>query len=82
MLKANGFYTEVYFAYNDKFKSIIICKPIKQVHEELDAPDLMRVHRSYVINLKKIIGVKKRGSNLNSRNRRPHRDTGGKNQGN
>lgn len=62
MLKANGFYTEVFFEYEGKLKNVVISKPINQVHLELDSPLLLRVHRSYVVNLKRVTDIKKLGT--------------------
>lgn len=61
MLKANGFYTEIYFEQDGKLKNTVVSKPINRVHQDLDTDRLIRVHRSYVINLKKVTGVRRHG---------------------
>lgn len=61
LLKAHGFYTEVFFEQDDRLKNVVISKPINQVHQELDSLQLLRVHRSYVINLKRVTNIRKLG---------------------
>jgi len=63
-LMAQGFYTTVGFEYDGKLREIMLSKPINVVHQEWDTPDLMRVHRSYVINLRRVQAVRKSGLNL------------------
>ncbi len=61
-LSAKGFYTEVCFNYQDTRKTILYSKPIHAVHSEWDHKHLLRIHRSHVVNLKKIAGLKKKHS--------------------
>jgi two-component system LytT family response regulator len=64
LLKANGFYTNVYFEHEGKLKMIVICKPISVICAEWKGPLLMRVHRSYTVNLKKIAAIRKTSSGV------------------
>ncbi len=64
LLKAKGIYTDIYFEHDKKIKNILVCKPINLVHKQWSLPDLIQVHRSYVINLKWVRGIRKTGINL------------------
>lgn len=64
LLKANGFYTNVCFYYNGAIRNILVSKPISIVCREWDEPLLMRVHRSYVVNLKRISSIIRSESGL------------------
>lgn len=63
-LQAQGFYTNVCFMHEGKIREVMVSKPINVVHQDWDSPDLMRVHRSYVINLKQVRSFKRNGTNL------------------
>ncbi|RPH72131.1 MAG: LytTR family transcriptional regulator [Myxococcaceae bacterium] len=39
----------------------LVSRPLKQLLEELDPDAFWRVHRSYVVNLRAILGVRKLG---------------------
>jgi two-component system LytT family response regulator len=62
-LKAKGVYTEASFIYNGKFTSLIICKPIGDLIGSYNKQLFYRVHKSYLINYKRIAEVI-RGDNL------------------
>jgi len=59
MLKAGGFYTTVYFEQEGKLRSVLVAKPINLVCSEYNEPSLMRVHRSYAVNMKRISAIRK-----------------------
>jgi two-component system LytT family response regulator len=65
LLKANGIYTNVFFEYHGKLKTVLISRPISIVYQQWDGLELMRVHRSYAVNTKKLTGIKKQGAGLN-----------------
>lgn len=64
VLKAHGIYTTIYFEHNQQLKTVLMSKPINSVCKQWDIPDLIRVHRSYAINIRKVTGIKKQGCNL------------------
>jgi len=64
VLKAKGFYTDVCFEHDGIRKTLIIAKPISQLCEEWQGSSLMRVHRSYAVNLNRIISVRKQRSGM------------------
>lgn len=63
-LEANGFYTTVFFRHEGKIREVMVSKPINTLHHEWDAPALMRVHRSYVINIGQVSSLRRNGANL------------------
>lgn len=65
LLKAQGFYTTVSFEYEGRLRHMIMSKPISQLCEEWNIPSLVRVHRSYAINMKKVTRIRKYGSQVN-----------------
>ncbi|MBS1688200.1 MAG: response regulator transcription factor [Bacteroidetes bacterium] len=58
-LKAKGFYTQVLFTINGKVEQAIVSKPIGSLEKEYDSVLFYRVHKSYLINLSKVIGIVK-----------------------
>lgn len=64
ILKAHGIYTTIYFEHDQKLKTVLVSKPINSVCKQWDMPDLIRVHRSYAINIRKVTGIKKQGYNV------------------
>jgi len=60
-LKAKGFYTKVLFHMNGKTEQAIISKPIGSLEKEYDSLLFYRVHKSYLVNLSKVVGVVKTG---------------------
>lgn len=58
-LKAHGVYTQVVFDYNGKHMSLTICKPIGDLEKDYDPTLFFRVHKSFLINQKKITGIVK-----------------------
>lgn len=64
VLKAQGFYTHVYFEHEGMVKTIVFSKPINLVFKEWEDAGLMRVHRSYAVNLAKISAVRKTTAGL------------------
>ena len=59
-LKACGSYTQIGFTYGQKHLSITVCKPIGDVAKEYDDPAFYRVHKSYLINCKRISEIEGR----------------------
>lgn len=64
LLKAHGIYTSIYFEHEHKLKMVLASKPINTVCKQWEIPALIRVHRSYAINLQKITAIKKSGHNV------------------
>lgn len=58
-LKAHGVYTQVVFDYNGKHMSLTISKPIGDLEKDYDPTLFFRVHKSFLINQKKITGIVK-----------------------
>lgn len=64
LLKASGFYTEVYFKYKMGIRQILLSKPLSSLCEEWNHPDLLRIHRSFAVNLRKIENVYRSASGI------------------
>lgn len=64
LLRAKGFYTEVFFNYRQGSRQLLLSKPLSLVCEEWSDEDLMRVHRSYAVNLRKIERVIRANSGI------------------
>lgn len=64
ILKAHGIYTTVYFKQGEQLKTVLVCKPINIVCRQWDIPELVRVHRSYAVNIRKVTGIRKQGYNI------------------
>ncbi len=62
-LKSENNYTSVFYLQNGKVEKKLIRTNLKKLERELTYPDLIRIHRSYMVNLQSIVGVhrKKRG---------------------
>jgi len=56
-LKAKGSYTQVLFTINGRVEQAIVSKPIGSLEKEYDNMLFYRVHKSYIINLSKVIGI-------------------------
>jgi two-component system LytT family response regulator len=63
-LKADGFYTNVVFEQNGSRREILVSKPINILHEELKAACFLRIHRSYVVNIDRVLDVRRNDSRL------------------
>ncbi len=66
-LQAQGFYTNVCFLHEGKVREVMVSKPINVLHQEWENPQLMRVHRSYVINLQQVSSFRRHGGYINLR---------------
>lgn len=64
LLKARGFYTEVFFKHKTGIKQILLSKPLSTLCEEWTDPDLLRIHRSYAVNLRRIDSVSRANSGI------------------
>lgn len=53
-LKASGVYTQVLFDKDDKITSMTLSKPIGELEKDYDNSVFYRVHKSYLINYKKV----------------------------
>ncbi|MFK7980753.1 MAG: LytR/AlgR family response regulator transcription factor [Saprospiraceae bacterium] len=64
LLKSENNYTAVFFLQNEKVEKKLIRTNLKKLESELcEFPYLLRIHRSYMVNLKKIASVeRKKGS--------------------
>lgn len=60
-LKAKGFYTQICFHINGRVEQAIVSKPIGSLEKEYDSILFYRVHKSYLVNLGKVVGVVKTG---------------------
>ncbi len=63
-LKANGFYTQVYFYHNDALRNITISKPIQDLESDWHHPRLLRVNSSFIINVSFVRQVRRAGGSL------------------
>lgn len=62
-LKSENNYTAIHYLRNDKVERKLIRTNLKKLEGELEYPHLLRIHRSYMINLDKIESVqRKKGS--------------------
>lgn len=61
-LEANGSYTDIHICKEDKAIMITVSKTLTQIDSEYSYPFLYRVHRSFMINLKKIAEIHKKGT--------------------
>ena len=66
-LKSEDNYTSIYYLKNNQVNKQLIRNNLKKLEEQLDNPNLIRVHRSYMVNMSNIIAVQrsKRGYELN-----------------
>ncbi len=55
LLKANVNYTEVHFING---KKLIVSKTLKQMEEEFKSYDFFRTHKSYMVNMEHVVGVR------------------------
>jgi two-component system, LytTR family, response regulator len=58
-LKANGVYTQMLFNYNGKQMSLIVSKPLGDLVQDYHTDLFYRVHKSYLINYRKVIEIVK-----------------------
>lgn len=56
-LKAKGFYTEIYFESKGVVMSLLLSKPISVVEKEYGERYFFRLHKSYLVNTKKVINI-------------------------
>lgn len=59
-LRAMGAYTEVVFSSRERIHTVVISKTLSALEKEYDAPFFFRVHKSYLINLGKVAGIRKK----------------------
>lgn len=52
--KAKGFYTEVFFNHKDEVLSTLISKPISTLEKDYDHDLFFRLHKSYLVNVKRV----------------------------
>jgi len=50
-MKASGFYTQIYFYHHDALRNITISKPMHELESDWQHPKLLRVHRSFIVNV-------------------------------
>lgn len=67
LMKAQGFYTTIYFLLNGKLKSVLLSKPMNQLEKEYPCDIFFRTHKSYIINVNKIESVKKKSVMLKNK---------------
>jgi two-component system LytT family response regulator len=58
-MKAKGFYTQVFFTHKNKLLSAVVSKPISDIEVEYSNVLFYRVHKSYMVNVKKIKAINK-----------------------
>lgn len=56
-MTGSGFYSEITFVFAGEVRSIKISKPLNRIEEEYEGPFFFRVHKSYIINVTKILSV-------------------------
>lgn len=56
-LKSENNYTSIHYLQNDRVDKKLIRTNLKKLESELDLPYLIRIHRSYMVNLKNIVSV-------------------------
>jgi two-component system, LytTR family, response regulator len=59
-LKAMGAYTEVVFLAEGKMTTVLVSKTLAALEEEYNNPVFFRIHKSYLINLKKVTGIQRK----------------------
>lgn len=64
LLKARGFYTEVYFKHKSGIRQILLSKPLSSLCEEWTDPEILRVHRSYAVNIRRIDSVSRANAGI------------------
>ncbi len=63
-LKADNNYVSVFYMLDKKIKEQLIRTSLKQLEKELNNPLLKRCHRSYIINLSKVVSCRSEGHTL------------------
>ena len=65
-LKSEDNYTAIYFLHDDQVQKSLIRNNLKKLEEQLVDPNLIRIHRSYMVNMDRITSVQrsKRGFEL------------------
>lgn len=58
-LKAMGAYTEVTFFFQQRIYTVMVSKTLSVLEKEYHADFFFRVHKSYLINLKQVTGIRK-----------------------
>lgn len=62
-LKSENNYTSILYLQNGKVNKTLIRTNLKKLESELEYPDLIRIHRSYMVNLENVVSVqRKKGS--------------------
>lgn len=59
-LKAMGAYTEVVFSLQGRIHTVVVSKTLSVLEKEYSAGIFFRVHKSYLINLQKVTGIRKK----------------------
>lgn len=60
LLKSEDNYISVFYQQNSKVEKKLIRTNLKKLAGELDYPDLIRIHRSYMVNLQRIESVQRK----------------------
>jgi hypothetical protein len=59
LLKSEDNYTSIYYLQNQKIEKTLIRNTLKNLEAELSHPGMIRIHRSYMVNLQKVVSVQK-----------------------
>ena len=59
-LKSENNYTSIFYLQNEKVERELIRTNLKKLESELRYPDLIRIHRSYMINLQNLSSVQRK----------------------
>jgi len=63
-IESSDNYISIKYLQNDQHKSILIRNTLKNLEKEFENSLLLRCHRSYMVNVKRVSMVKKEGHNL------------------
>lgn len=57
-------YLRIYFQTDGDLKNVLIRMPLKELCAQLPASRFIQIHRSHIVNLKQIAGIKRAGRNM------------------
>ena len=57
-------YLRVYYQTDGDLKNVLIRMPLKELCAQLPAAQFIRIHRSHIVNLKQVAGIKRAGRNM------------------
>jgi hypothetical protein len=57
-------YLRVYYHSDGELKNVLIRMPLKELGVQLQAAQFIRIHRSHIVNLEQVAGIKRAGRNM------------------